>query len=107
MPNRSSRRDRWGGIMVGGVALAIGLVATLVTSSSAFAPPIRICADPNNLPFSNRAGEGFENHLAAIVGKELNRRVEYTWWAQRRGFFRNTINAGLCDVVAGVPASID
>ena len=69
--------------------------------------PLRVCADPNNLPFSNEAGEGFENRIAELLARELGRTVEYTWWAQRRGFIRNTLNAGLCDVVIGVPAGYD
>ena len=68
---------------------------------------LRVCADPNNLPFSNERGEGFENKLAELVAREMHTRVEYTWWAQRRGFFRNTLKAGLCDVVLGVPSSFE
>lgn len=65
---------------------------------------LRVCADPNNLPYSNAAGEGFENALAEILAAELGLQVEYAWWPQRRGFIRNTLNAGTCDVVMGVPA---
>jgi mxaJ protein len=68
---------------------------------------LRVCADPNNLPFSNARGEGFENALAELVAADLHRRVTYTWWAQRRGFIRNTLRAGLCDVVMGVPSSLE
>jgi mxaJ protein len=68
---------------------------------------LRICADPNNLPFSNRRLEGFENEIAALLARDLGARAEYTWWAQRRGFFRNTLNASLCDVVMGVPTSLE
>lgn len=70
-------------------------------------PVLRVCADPNNLPFSNARGEGFENKLATIVAGELGARVEYTWFAQRRGFIRNTLRAHACDVVMGVPASFE
>jgi mxaJ protein len=62
---------------------------------------LRVCSDPNNLPFSNAKQEGFENKIADVVGAELGRKVEYTWWAQRRGFVRNTLNAGTCDLVVG------
>jgi quinoprotein dehydrogenase-associated probable ABC transporter substrate-binding protein len=62
-----------------------------------------VCADPNNLPFSNRAGEGFENKLAELVAKELDETVAYTWWAARRGFIRNTLKAGDCDAVMSAP----
>jgi mxaJ protein len=70
-------------------------------------PAIRVCADPNNLPFSNREGAGFENKIAEMIGGELKAPVEYVWWAQRRGFIRNTLRSGLCDVVIGVPADLD
>jgi quinoprotein dehydrogenase-associated probable ABC transporter substrate-binding protein len=63
-----------------------------------------VCADPNNLPFSNERGEGFENRLAALLAEELGARLQYTWWPQRRGFVRNTLRAGRCDVIVGVPA---
>ncbi|HEY0426702.1 MAG TPA: substrate-binding domain-containing protein [Pyrinomonadaceae bacterium] len=68
---------------------------------------LRVCADPNNLPFSNEKREGFENKIAELLGREMRLPVEYTWWAQRRGFFRNTLRAGLCDVVVGVPESFE
>lgn len=71
-------------------------------------PPIlRVCADPNNLPFSNERLEGFENELAELVGRDLGVPVEYTWFAQRRGFLRSTLNAGACDVVMGLPTSVE
>jgi mxaJ protein len=68
---------------------------------------LRVCADPNNLPFSNQRQEGFENAIAAIIARELHAKVEYTWWAQRRGFARNTLNAAHCDLIPGVPTSYD
>ncbi len=70
-------------------------------------PALRVCSDPNNLPFSNERKEGFENRLAELIAADLGAKVEYTWWAQRRGFIRNTVNEGLCDVVMGVPASFE
>lgn len=68
---------------------------------------LRVCADPNNLPFSNEKREGFENKIAELLGREMNLPVEYTWWAERRGFFRNTLRKGDCDVVIGVPANFE
>jgi mxaJ protein len=67
--------------------------------------PLRVCSDPNNLPFSNQQGEGFENKIAGLLARDLGTQVHYTWWAQRRGFLRNTLNARLCDVVIGYPAA--
>ncbi len=66
---------------------------------------LRVCSDPNNLPFSNDKLEGFENKIADIVGREMNLKVEYTWWAQRRGFVRNTLKSDLCDLIVGMPSS--
>lgn len=73
--------------------------------------PFRVCADPENLPFSNRRMEGFENRIADLIAKDFGTTAAYTWWGQRRGFIRNTMNAtleeGRCDVVIGVPANYD
>jgi mxaJ protein len=71
------------------------------------ASELRVCADPNNLPFSNERQEGFENRIAEIVARDLNAKVRYTWWAQRRGFVRNTLNARECDILIGVPSSFE
>jgi mxaJ protein len=68
---------------------------------------LRVCADPNNLPFSNQRAEGFENRLASLVARELGATLEYTWWPQRMGFVRKSLNAGLCDVIIGVPSSVE
>jgi mxaJ protein len=67
---------------------------------------LRICADPNNLPFSSRRAPGFENQIANVLAGALGARLEYTWWAQRRGFFRSTLAAERCDVVIGVPVGL-
>lgn len=70
-------------------------------------PPLRVCADPNNLPYSNEALEGFENTLADLIAADFGTTVEYTWAAQRRGFVRNTLRAGECDIIMGVPSSFE
>jgi mxaJ protein len=59
------------------------------------------------MPFSNRAGEGFENKIAALVAKDLGRPISYLWWPQRRGYVRKTLNAAKCDVWPGVAADLD
>lgn len=68
---------------------------------------LRVCADPNNLPFSNEKGEGFEDAIAKLVADDLGASLEHTWSPQRRGFVRTTLRAGRCDVVMGVPAGSD
>jgi mxaJ protein len=70
-------------------------------------PALRVCADPNNLPNSNQQQQGFENALAELVARDLGERVEYTWWPQRRGFVRNTLKAGDCDMIVGIPSNYE
>src|SRR3981189_1576210 len=65
---------------------------------------LRVCADPNNLPFSNEAREGFENRVAELIARQLDAKVEYTWWAERKSFIRNSLYEGRCDVLLGVPS---
>jgi mxaJ protein len=87
--------------------VALGFLFALATTAAASDDELRVCADPNNLPFSNSAEAGFENKLAAMVAKHFGQQVSYIWWAQRRGFIRNTLKAGQCDAVMGVPAGYD
>jgi quinoprotein dehydrogenase-associated probable ABC transporter substrate-binding protein len=82
--------------------------STLVAAGK---PPLRVCADPENLPSSNRQLQGFENKIADVLAKELGTTPTYVWWGQRRGFIRNTMNATLkdaqCEVMIGVPEGYD
>jgi mxaJ protein len=92
--------------------LALALLAALAATGCARAEArpareLRVCADPNNLPFSNAQGEGFENRIAELAARDLGATVRYTWWAQRRGFFRSTLKAGTCDVVIGMPTTLE
>jgi mxaJ protein len=91
--------------------LALALLAACAGKSAAAAAPapreLRVCADPNNLPYSNRRLEGFENRLAEMVARDLHATVRYTWWPQHRGFIRNTLKAGTCDVLMGLPSSVE
>jgi quinoprotein dehydrogenase-associated probable ABC transporter substrate-binding protein len=84
---------------------ALAALLALLAARNAPARELRVCADPNNLPFSNERGEGFENAVAELLARDLGAELRYTWWAQRRGFIRNTLKAGTCDVVMGVPSS--
>jgi mxaJ protein len=92
--------------------LALGIAALLAAcgapaDGATAARELRVCADPNNLPFSNEREEGLENRLARVLGEELGATVAYTWWPQRRSFLRNTLRADECDVVMGVPAAYE
>ncbi|MDE2577387.1 MAG: substrate-binding domain-containing protein [Hyphomicrobiales bacterium] len=67
----------------------------------------RVCADPNNLPFSNEKGEGFENKLAELFAAKLGKPVVYTFYPQATGFVRNTLGANRCDVIMNFPQGDD
>jgi quinoprotein dehydrogenase-associated probable ABC transporter substrate-binding protein len=100
-------------------ALAIGLTMLITGRAVAQAPGLgssgelvdlktfRVCADPRNLPFSNEAGEGFENKLAALFAQKLGEPANYTYLPQVIGFVRNTLNALRCDVIMGVAVGDD
>jgi quinoprotein dehydrogenase-associated probable ABC transporter substrate-binding protein len=64
---------------------------------------LRVCADPNNLPFSNEKGEGFENKLAELFAAKLGKTLAYTFYPQATGFVRMTLNSHRCDVIMGYP----
>ncbi|MGQ9366452.1 substrate-binding domain-containing protein [Azospirillum sp. ST 5-10] len=94
--------------LLAAAALAFALVSALAGAATAAAPEVRerdalrVCADPDNLPFSNAAGQGFENKLAEMIGAELGLPVTYHWSPQTIGFVRNTLAALRCDVVLGI-----
>ncbi len=67
---------------------------------------LRVCADPNNLPFSNQQGQGFENKLAELIAANMNARLQYTWWSERKSFAKKSFDANACDVVLGVPTGL-
>ncbi|MGH9564213.1 MAG: quinoprotein dehydrogenase-associated putative ABC transporter substrate-binding protein [Terracidiphilus sp.] len=88
---------------------ATNFIAALLVAAAACcaAEPLRVCSDPNNLPYSNEQRQGFENKIAELIGQDLGREVVYTWYPQRSKFFKATLNSGVCDVVIGVPAGFE
>lgn len=80
------------------LSLALGFAA-----SGAFAQePLKVCAAEDEMPYSNKKGEGFENKLAQLVGEELGRKVEYVTWTDPRFYLRDYLEKGLCDVSIGM-----
>ena len=99
--------SRFHSLVLVGVTLAGVVFVAANAAASRRDNVLRVCSDPNNLPFSNQKQQGFENRIADLIAKDLGEKVEYTWWAQRRGFIRNTLKAGQCDVIMGVPTGLD
>jgi mxaJ protein len=100
------RRTAWrrGALMLGTTTL-LGLGACSAPAPEHERQALRVCADPNNLPFSNADGQGFENRIAELLADDLGMDVHYTWHAQRRGFVRSTLGDSLCDIIPGIVAS--
>lgn len=106
-------------IGVSGYLATLGLAMGLAGQAASQAPGLgsgaelvdphvfRVCADPNDLPFSNQAGEGFENHIAAVLAKGLGKSVGFTWQPQVFGFLRVTLDDYRCDVVLGITQGND
>jgi mxaJ protein len=88
-------------------ALVLGLVLGTACAQEPQRQALRVCADPDNLPYSHRDGSGFENRIAQLVASDFGLPLAYAWLADRRGFVRKTLGAGLCDLVVGVPANFD
>jgi mxaJ protein len=86
------------------IFLAMPLALAVSTANAA---ELKVCADPNNLPFSNEKGEGFENKIVELLARDMGEKLEYTWWAQRRGYVRNTLRAMTCDLWPGVASAVD
>src|SRR5947209_12972731 len=83
------------------------LLLCLLPAFGAETRVLRVCADPNNLPFSNDRGQGFENRLAELVARDLGAELRYTWSSQRENFVEHSLEEGRCDVWMGVPAELD
>jgi mxaJ protein len=83
------------------------IIMLLAVATNASARELRVCADPNNLPFSNQREEGFENRIVQILARDLQASVKYVWWAQRRGNVRNTLQKDLCDLIPGVGTTLE
>ena len=66
---------------------------------------LRVCSDPNNLPYSNRATEGFENKIAELIAAKLGVSLSYYWFPQSTGFVRTTLGTRRCDLIIGISGS--
>ena len=86
------------------IAVALAVCSAGLAASEA---TLRVCADPNNLPYSNAQKQGFENQIAGLIAGDLGMQVDYFWFPQRSKFFEKTLERGVCDVVMGVPVGME
>ncbi len=84
------------------LALVLCLAPNFVRSTE-----LRVCAEPDNLPFSHQNQSGFENRIATVLAEEMGAKLLYSWQPQRRAFVRKTLGAGVCDAWMGVPADFE
>ncbi|CAF0689831.1 substrate-binding domain-containing protein [Candidatus Methylacidithermus pantelleriae] len=90
-----------------GLVIGLAMVGLTIPVSSFAKGVLRVCADPADLPFSNRAKEGLENRIAEVVASALDWDLQYYWWPHQRGLVRKTLQARHCDVLIGVPSDYD
>lgn len=88
-------------VLIAAVLAPLATPAAAQTSDLVTRTTLRVCADPANMPFSNTAGEGFENKIAELIGAKMGIPVEYTWFPQATGFVRMTLGLNRCDIVIG------
>jgi mxaJ protein len=91
------------------LACAVIVSSTLLGGGATADEPkvLRVCGDPDNLPFSNNKQEGFENKIAGVMARDLALTLAYHWWPHQRGLVRNTLGAGACDVLISIPKGYD
>ena len=90
------------------VCFFVALMASAALPGPAIAADIlRVCADPDNLPFSRAEGpdRGLYVELAELVAGRLGLRSEYAWFLSNYGrrAVRNTLLADRCDAYFGLP----
>jgi mxaJ protein len=86
--------------------LAALCTLSIAVRAAAAAPPLRVCSDPDNMPFSSRAQTGFDNRIAILLAHDLGRTPVFVWTRSRRGFMREQFNKNACDVLLGVPVGM-
>src|SRR3954464_14314631 len=89
------------------IAEGVGLALLVTTGAASAGRVLRVCADPDNLPYSNQKRQGFENKLVELVAKDLHAKVKYAWVRQRRALVRRTLTANACDILPGIPEGLE
>ncbi len=89
-------------LLLGAACALLAIALSLPGSDGARAEGVlRVCADPDNMPFSTEKGEGFENKLATLIADKLGDRLAYSWFSESTGYVPNTMGSDACDLVMG------
>lgn len=107
LPRQPWRTRRVRTVLLAAAFVAVSSAAPQVWAEDIARRTLVVCADPNNLPFSDHAGHGFENELVKLLAHDMHARIEYVWWAQRRGYVRHTLNEARCDLWPGVARGVE
>lgn len=90
------------------LALAISLLLGAALPARAQAWELRVCAEPNSLPYSDRQAQGFDNEIAKLLAHELGAELTFVWIPQPRAAIRDALaHVGECDLLMGVPDGIE
>ena len=111
VPGRTARVG-WNTRLLARLGLALALASAILPQGGSAGAgeakkTLRVCGDPNNMPFSNERREGIENEIAAVLAQDLGWGLEYVWWAHQRGLVRRVLNTERCDVLMGIPKGYD
>jgi quinoprotein dehydrogenase-associated probable ABC transporter substrate-binding protein len=85
------------------ITLMLMLLSTSLAQEQSKSWEMRVCADPNSLPFSHEDKTGYENRIAEILAEELGARLTYVWWYQGPNMISDQLREGGCDLIMGVP----
>lgn len=69
--------------------------------------PLRVCADPGNMPLSSNQQEGFQNKVAKILAEDLGTQASFFWRPyHERGLTRETFQNNECDILMDMPVAL-
>lgn len=102
-----ARRRRTAVLVTTSIAALLLLPSFGEVSPASSSAELRVCADPNNMPFSDRREQGFENKIASLISGSLHRQLSYTWWVEREHFVKETLDKHRCDVLLSVPDNFE
>lgn len=69
--------------------------------------PLRVCADPGNMPLSSMNEDGYQNKVAKILAEDLGTRATFFWRPyHERGLTRETFQNDECDILMDMPTAL-